>query len=363
MADNILLHVDSLKVDYDVRGGAFAHAGLEKITAVDKVSFDIEKGETFGLVGESGCGKTTIARAILKLAPATSGEIIFEGQDVLKLRGKDLSKYRRSVQVVFQDPYASLDPRQRVVDAIVEPLMVHGISRKDAEEQASSILQLVGIRQEQFSRFPHQFSGGQRQRICIARALSLNPKLLILDEPTSSLDVSIQAQILVLLKELQSKFNLTYLFISHNLLVVRMISTRVASMFGGKIVEVGKSYEIFTNPAHPYTQRLLSAIPEAVPRTISDHSTSNRPSPDKSSFSIVNNHRRIADARCRYNYFCPYAFDSCTTEEPQLQLIEDLHRVACHLYPGKIDEKIKGSMRSVILRKRVSSLAKPDAYD
>ena len=244
MTDNIILHVDSLKVDYDLSGGAFVHTGTEKMTAVDKVSFDVKKGETFGLVGESGCGKTTIARAILKLVPATSGKIIFESQDVSKLRGKDLLKYRRSVQVVFQDPYASLDPRQRVIDAIVEPLMVHGVVRKDAAEQAGDMLQLVGIRQEQFSRFPHQFSGGQRQRICIARALSLNPKFLILDEPTSSLDVSIQAQILILLKELQSKFDLTYLFISHNLLVVRMMSARVASMFQGKIVEVCKSHEL-----------------------------------------------------------------------------------------------------------------------
>ena len=314
------------------------------LTAIDDVSFDVKKGETFGLVGESGCGKSTTARAIVGLLPVKSGNILFEEHDVSTLKGKDLLKYRRDIQIVFQDPYASLDPRQRILDAVVEPLVAHGRKKQESVQDAKAMLTDVGIREDQFPFFPHQFSGGQRQRICIARALVLNPKLLILDEPTSSLDVSIQAQILILLKDLQRKFNLTYLFISHNLSVVRMMSDRVASMYRGKIVEMGNRDQMFLHSSHPYTQRLISAIPEPVPQV---ESTS--PSTLKSTTTRVE-----ATGGCVYQFMCPYVFEKCRSDEPRAQEMELDHFTSCHLYPHRINDEITTLMKTVLNRKRLS---------
>lgn len=355
MANLTILRVESVSVDYNVRGMGLSFLGRSEysriVRAVDKISFEIGRGETFGLVGESGCGKSTLGRAILKLNPISSGRILFEGRDISMLRGKDLLEYRKKVQVVFQDPFASLDPRQRVIDSVVEPLMVHGFTKSESLEHATDMLELVGIKRDQFTLFPHQFSGGQKQRICIARALSLSPKLLILDEPTSSLDVSIQTQILQLLKNLQSRFDLTYLFISHNLLVVRMMSDMIASMFRGKLVEIGPCQRLFSNPLHPYTQRLLSAIPEAIPRR-----ENNQSSADSYTTRIKSDQKSSrSDEQCKYYGLCPYGFENCDKIEPRLQMMGDFHSVACHLYPNNMSEEVKNSMNRVMLRKRIST--------
>ena len=342
-------------------------SGGDKIRAVDDVSFDIGRGETFGLVGESGCGKSTLARAILGLVPLKSGSVFFDGHDISTLKGKEYTlEYRRSVQVVFQDPYSSLDPRQRALDSVTEPLRFQGVSKEDSQRRAREMLERVGIRPDQYFLFPHQFSGGQRQRICIARSLALSPRLLILDEPTSALDVSIQAQILILLKKLQGEFNLTYLFISHNLSVVKMMSDRVASMFMGKIVELGKREQMFAHPAHPYTQRLVSAIPEPTLEDVSVHRQHQQSALAKRGHAMEvpqdgrgepkiqkkegDNNRstgETAGTHCVYSQLCPYFFDRCLSVEPHPQLIEPNHSVSCHLYPDKINEEIRTAMERV----------------
>ena len=262
-----LLEVNELRKSYRRSGGAFSNGAGPQFLAVDRVSFSISSGETFAIVGESGCGKTTLARMLLRLIDPDSGELRFDDLDLLKLSGDQLRKQRRQMQMIFQDPFASLNPRMRVGEIISEPLAIHepGLSRTQQEDRVATILKRVGLREDALKRYPHEFSGGQRQRIGIARALILQPKLVVADEPVSALDVSVGAQVLLLLQELQREFGLTYIFISHSLPIVAQLATRVAVMRAGKFVESGEVEQVLHKPAHEYTRELLAAVPE-VPR-------------------------------------------------------------------------------------------------
>jgi oligopeptide transport system ATP-binding protein len=317
-----LLEVKDLKKYFPIKGGIFSKT-IGYVQAVDGISFALYPGETVGLVGESGCGKSTAARAILRLIEPTGGEVSFEGQDILKLGKKPMRALRRQMQIIFQDPYASLNPRMTVASIVGEPLEIHKIAKgRQKEERVASILEKVGLRPEHMRRYPHEFSGGQRQRIGIARALALNPKLIIGDEPVSALDVSIQAQVINLLEDLQKEFNLTYLIIAHDLSVVEHISNRVAVMYLGKIVELATDRELYRNPSHPYTEALLSAVPRPDP-TIKKQRiilAGDVPSP-------IN-----PPSGCRFHTRCLYAKADCTTVEPQLQDIGGGHYVACHYW-------------------------------
>jgi oligopeptide transport system ATP-binding protein len=317
-----LLEVKDLKKYFPIKGGIFSKT-IGYVQAVDGISFALYPGETVGLVGESGCGKSTAARAILRLIEPTGGEVSFEGQDILKLGKKPMRALRRQMQIIFQDPYASLNPRMTVASIVGEPLEIHKIAKgRQKQERVASILEKVGLRPEHMRRYPHEFSGGQRQRIGIARALALNPKLIIGDEPVSALDVSIQAQVINLLEDLQKEFNLTYLIIAHDLSVVEHISNRVAVMYLGKIVELATDRELYRNPSHPYTEALLSAVPRPDP-TIKKQRiilAGDVPSP-------IN-----PPSGCRFHTRCLYAKADCTTVEPQLQDIGGGHYVACHYW-------------------------------
>ena len=316
-----LLKVEELKKYFPVRGGIFART-KGWVRAVDGVDFHICEGETMGVVGESGCGKTTLGRTILRLVEPTEGKIIFKGKDIVKLRKGEMRTLRKDMQIVFQDPYWSLNPRMLVKDIISEPLETHlKLEKAETKERVSELLELVGLSRDAMWRYPHEFSGGQKQRIGIARALATNPKFVVLDEPTSFLDVSVQAHILNLIKELQTKLDLTYLFISHNLGVIQHISDRIAVMYLGKMVETGLVDQIFNEPLHPYTQALLEAIPV--------------PDPDVKMGEVILEGTIPSPENpppgCRFNTRCSSATSICKQKEPQPVEVGGGHTVACHL--------------------------------
>jgi oligopeptide/dipeptide ABC transporter ATP-binding protein len=320
--ENHLLRVENLVKYFPVRAGLFQRV-VAHVQAVDKVSFSVREGETLGLVGESGCGKTTVGRSILRLIEPTSGQVAFDGQNVLTLRGNDLKKMRRDMQIIFQDPYASLDPRMPIGESVMEGLNIHGIgTRKERFDIMLDVLRKVGLEDYHARRYPHEFSGGQRQRIGIARALALRPRFIVCDEPVSALDVSIQSQVLNILKDLQGEFGLTYLFIAHNLSVVEHISDRVAVMYLGKIVELTGRDELFANPLHPYTQALMSAIPVPDPTLKRDRIILKGDVP-----SPLN-----PPKGCRFHPRCPMVKDICSQEEPVFKEVSKEHWVACWLY-------------------------------
>jgi len=320
----ILLQVQNLKKYYPIKRGLIQRtAGYVK--AVDDVSFDLYKGETLGLVGESGCGKTTTARVILQLQRPTAGAVHLQGRDLVTLKGEELRRMRTQMQIIFQNPYSSLNPRMTVGRMLTEPMAVHGIAKgKEAEERAAHLLQMVGLNPYFVNRFPSEFSGGQRQRIGIARALCLNPSFVICDEPISSLDVSIQSQIVNLLKRLQRELKLTYLFISHDLRMVRYISDRMAVMYLGKVIELGAGNRVCNYPLHPYTQALWSAVP--IPDPVVEEGRErivlegDVPSPAN------------PPTGCRFNTRCPKVMDICRKVEPEFRELEPGHWAACHLY-------------------------------
>jgi len=317
--NDYLVEVRNLRKYFPVGAGMFG-TGSEAVRAVDDVSFSIRRGDTFGLVGESGCGKSTTGRSILRLIEPTSGEVRFEGRDLLALGADQLRRMRRNMQIIFQDPYSSLNPRMSVGQIIEEPLIIHKIGNREARKsRAQELLRLVGLEPEHAGRYPHEFSGGQRQRIGIARALALNPKFIVCDEPVSALDVSVQAQIVNLLQDLQAQLGLTYLFVSHGLSVVEHISTRVGIMYLGKLVEVGSSQEIFHNPLHPYTRALLSAIPIPDPTRRRDR----LPLTGDIATAIE------PPSGCRFRTRCPLAESRCAELEPKLVDVSPDHFVAC----------------------------------
>jgi oligopeptide/dipeptide ABC transporter ATP-binding protein len=316
-----LVEIRGLKVYFPVRAGILKRT-VGVVKAVDGVDLDIRRGEILGLVGESGCGKTTVGRAILRLIPATAGTVRFDGKDLFALKPSELKPLRREMQLVFQDPYSSLDPRSKVGDIVGEGLRVHGVTdRQERHERVRKALEMVGLQEEHMRRFPHEFSGGQRQRIGIARALVLNPKFIVCDEPVSALDVSIQSQVLNLLKDLQQELDLTLLFIAHDMSVVEHLCDRVAVMYLGKIVEVAERDELFRNPQHPYTRALMSAIPVADPRAKRERIIlqGDPPSPLR------------PPSGCRFHTRCPEAVEVCSQREPALVDLGQAHLCACHL--------------------------------
>nr|WP_139490512.1 dipeptide ABC transporter ATP-binding protein [Brevibacillus dissolubilis] len=317
-----LLTVTHLKKYYPITGGVLGKV-VGQVKAVDDVSFSVKKGETLGLVGESGCGKSTTGRSILRLIEPTEGQVLFEGKDVTKLSKEEMRLMRRDMQIIFQDPFASLNPRHTVRKILEEPLLVHGIGdKKEREKRVDELLEVVGLSSYHASRFPHQFSGGQRQRIGIARALTLNPKLIICDEPVSALDVSVQSQILNLLQDLQRDFGLTYVFIAHDLSVVRHISDRVGVMYLGRIVEMASKDALYEKPLHPYTQALLSAAPNPDPDAKRDRIIlqGDLPSPAN------------PPSGCTFRTRCPLVKDICMSARPEFKDAGNGHFVACHLY-------------------------------
>jgi oligopeptide transport system ATP-binding protein len=335
VGDNVLVSVRDVKMHFPVTAGIIFQRRVGTIRAVDGVTFDIKRGETVGLVGESGCGKTTLGRCILMLYRPTSGRIVFEGQDLTAMKPGEIRRMRRRMQMIFQDPYASLNPRMTVGSIIAEPMIIHGLvkSRRERRERVEELMRVVGLNPFYANRYPHEFSGGQRQRIGIARALAVQPSFIVADEPVSALDVSIQAQIINLLEELQERFQLTYLFIAHDLSVVRHISNRVAVMYLGKVMELTDRDELYSNPLHPYTKALLSAVPVPDPAVeakreriilLGEIPSPMRPPPG-----------------CVFHTRCPIAIDECRTRVPEWRNVgtaDRPHWVACHrVIGGKLD--------------------------
>ncbi|HLL54477.1 MAG TPA: dipeptide ABC transporter ATP-binding protein, partial [Myxococcaceae bacterium] len=325
-----------LKTHFPVQGGAFGRAkGVVK--AVDGVSFEVARGEVLGLVGESGCGKSTLGRSVLRLVEPTSGSVRFDGKELLGLSQRELRPLRKRMQFVFQDPYASLNPRMTVGDIIGEPFAIHGLaSGEERKRKVGELLSKMGLRADAADRYPHQFSGGQRQRIVIARALAVSPDLIVADEPISALDVSIQAQIVNLLQDLQRELGLTYLFIAHDLKIVEYISTRVAVMYLGRIVELAPSSELYRNPKHPYTQALLSAVPLPDPERKHDRIILQGDVP-----SPMN-----PPSGCAFHPRCPYAMERCKVEPPPLYPLPNGHTAACHLVEDESKAFVAGSAPS-----------------
>ncbi len=316
-----MLEVTDLQKHFPVRKGLFGRV-TGQVHAVDGVSFTIAAGETLGLVGESGCGKTTVGRTVLRLLEPTTGTIRLDGDDITALGNRELRPYRRRMQIIFQDPFSSLDPRMSAADIVGELLGVHEVAKgAERRDRVRALFERVGLRADQLDNYPHEFSGGQRQRLSIARALSLNPELIVCDEPVSALDVSIQAQVINLLMDLQAEFGLSYLFIAHDLAVVEHLSDRVAVMYLGRIVEFADKRTLFENPQHPYTESLLDAVPVPDPSRARSkrHLQGDVPSP-------VNR-----PSGCHFHTRCPYATDQCRVEEPFLKPIAEGHEVACHL--------------------------------
>lgn len=323
--NDVLLEVKNLKKYFTVKSGKIF--GKSKyLKAVNDISFTIEKGKTLGLIGESGCGKSTVGKSIIGLNDITDGTIKFKGKDIANLDNKEMKPIRKQIQMIFQDPYSSLDPKKKIGYSVKEPLDIHNIGKEEErKEKARQLLEMVGLSYYYMNRYPHEFSGGQRQRINIARALALDPELIICDEPTSALDVSIQAQVLNIFKELQGKFNLTYLFISHNLSVVKYLSDDIAIMYLGKIVEIGDVKEIYKNPLHPYTKALFSAIPTEDPNIMKDKIRLKGEIP-----SPLN-----PPSGCKFNNRCPYKMKICEEIDPELFTLDTNHKVGCHLYENK----------------------------
>ncbi|MEH7523281.1 dipeptide ABC transporter ATP-binding protein [Bacillus sp. JJ1503] len=323
--NNVLLKVENLKKHFPIKGGVFGNRTMKHVKAVDGVSFEVKKGETFGIVGESGCGKSTTGRTILRLLEPTEGNIFFQGKNIAELNKSEMRRLRKDIQIVFQDPFASLNPRMKVKNIIEEPLINFGVTDRDErEKRLLEVADQVGLTAAQLTRFPHEFSGGQRQRIGIARALISKPKLIIADEPVSALDVSIQSQVLNLMKDLQKEFGLTYIFISHDLSVVKHFCDRIGVMYLGKMVEIAKKDSLYNEPLHPYAEALLSALPSPHPlhkkkRIIL---TGDVPSPSN------------PPNGCTFHPRCSSCMDICKTERPSLQAIRDNHAVSCHLYGG-----------------------------
>jgi len=316
-----IMQLKNIKKYFPIRGGVFSRV-VGHVKAVDDVSFGIKKGETLGLVGESGCGKSTLGRTILSLVDPTGGEVRYKGKDIFKTEKHELRRLRRELQIIFQDPFSSLNPRLNVGEIVGESLEIHGVaSGKEKQERVEYILEVCGLAPHHHRRYPHEFSGGQRQRVGIARALTLNPDFVVADEPISSLDVSIQAQIVNLMEELQEKFDLTYLFISHDLSMVRHISDNVAVMYLGKVVEICNKKELYQNPLHPYTQALLSAVPVMDPDSKSERIILKGDVPSPAN----------PPEGCNFSPRCRYAEDICHRDEPELREIDQGHFVSCHL--------------------------------
>ncbi|GFP75775.1 ABC transporter ATP-binding protein [Clostridium fungisolvens] len=323
-SDKVLIEVKEVKKYFPVKNRLI---GSEKkfVKAVDGVSFDIKKGETFGLVGESGCGKSTLGRSITRLYDITSGDIFFDGTNIAKFNKKELKQYNKRMQIIFQDPYSSLNPNMNVEELISEPLVLHtNLSKNERTNKIHSLLEVVGLKKTDMEKFPHEFSGGQCQRIGIARAISTNPEFILCDEPISALDVSIQAQVVNMLEDLQKELGLTYLFVAHDLSMVRHISDRIGVMYLGNIIEISESNDLYNNPLHPYTKALLSAIPIADPLKAKASQRQIIEGDIPSPIDIPSG--------CRFHTRCPYAKPICKEIAPQMKEVESGHSVACHLY-------------------------------